>query len=141
MNSGQISPPGRSSHGRASGQPGAINAPRTCRHGKTWTPAWVQDHLVYILKNWFVNETGDAFTSPEAKRIMVGGNVYNHPSIPDGKTIVTSTIEEVYIRYILTNTGSVYKLHGRPKKEYYEWLIKNGHIYDGYEPIKIIRKM
>ena len=40
-------------------------------------------------------------------------------------------------RFVLTSSGSVYKLHGRPDKLYVKWMKEKGIIYDGYEPIKI----
>ncbi len=108
------------------------------QHVAGWLPPWAKNRQVYTLKKWYVRyNSEDPYLAPERMMIMVGGEIYDHPDFEDGSNITTSTIKEVHQRYILTHSGSVYKLYGRPRKEYMKFLKDNGITYDGYQPINV----
>jgi adenine C2-methylase RlmN of 23S rRNA A2503 and tRNA A37 len=74
------------------------------------------------LENWAIVYRGDAYTPPEAQLPRVDGTVYDHPTYPDGKGIVTSHIVEVDEdnQIVTTNSGTVYKL-GTVEPKYAEF--------------------
>jgi len=93
---------------------------------------------VYTLRDWWIKDLeNDPFIPPECKHKIICGKVFNKPGFDDGSVIQTSTIEDAKGRFVLTTSGSVYRLYGRPDTGYYNWMKKQGIAYDGYEPIKI----
>jgi hypothetical protein len=122
------------------GSTGSENNLKEHKHVAGWLPPWAKNRRVYTIKKWFVKyNSEDPYLAPERKMIMVGGEIYDHPNFEDGSVITTSTIKDVHQRYVLTYTGTVYKLFGRPRKEYMQFLKDNGITYDGYQPIKVKR--
>jgi len=77
-----------------------------------------------IIQNWRVVMGGDAYTPPECRTIKLNGEVYNHPSFPDGSNVTTSRIEKVEGRRVKTYSRW-YNL-GDPDPEYVDWCEENG---------------
>jgi len=86
------------------------------------------------LENWFVKYK-HGFTEDR----NIGGEVYDHPALPDGKLIVISTARYIEGKKITTINESVYIL-GEPKKEYIQFLADNKIPYDPENPIKMVKE-
>jgi len=78
-------------------------------------------------------DTDNPYAAPELFCNVVKGEVYNHPTQQDGKTIMTSQIVKVEGRIVHTR-NSVYRLHGRPLKEFLKWMKDKGIPYNGEAP-------
>ena len=138
MKSSKKPSPGRGRMGVAEGTQQGINAPQK-RSGKVFglPYQWIHKPL-YTLKDWWISDfENDPYLPPEKIDKIVCGKISGHPDFKDGDIIRTSIINDAKGRFILTSTGTVYKLHGRPDKGYYEWMMQHGITYDGFEPLKI----
>ena len=88
------------------------------------------------LENWSVTGSADLYTPPERQTRRLQGEVYGHPTHPDGEHIRTSNIVNVDGGTV-TTLNSVYTL-GEPNPEYVEWCRENGHHVPTPEfPIKV----
>ena len=67
------------------------------------------------LENWAV--VFDPFKAPEARRPKLGGEVYGHPTRPDGQSITTSAVSHIEGQLVVTHSGSRYEL-GEPAADY-----------------------
>jgi hypothetical protein len=68
-----------------------------------------------ILKNWFVKTiTRNVFQAPELGVSVLNGDVYGHPTFPDGAFIHTSPIVQIEDmgdhKDVITKSGSRYSL-------------------------------
>ena len=124
--------------GAVSAHQGRVNAPGKRSSKPFGMPFQWKDKLVYTLSDWWVKQT-DVYTAPECAVKIICGRVFGHPRFPDGSFIESSEIKDAKGRYILTSKGTVYKLHGRPHRDYVKWMKENGIAYDGYEPVRIRR--
>jgi hypothetical protein len=89
------------------------------------------------LENWSVTSVGGEYDPPEYRRIQVQGDVYDHPTRPDGERIRTSDIRSVDGNEVKTRSRSVYTL-GNPDEKYVEWCIANGgHVPTPEQPIEM----
>lgn len=75
------------------------------------------------IQNWAMVFNGNQYTAPETQSQSIVGNVYGHPTRPDGDSIRTSHIVEINMkkRYVKTHSGSKYYL-GRMEPEYAKYL-------------------
>lgn len=78
--------------------------------------------MTYRLENWSVVTAPDPYVAPEMRTNRLNGDVYNHPSFPEGHCITTSKIESCKDGAIITRSGSVYALG------------VVDHIYEAYFP-------
>lgn len=67
------------------------------------------------LENWAV--VFNPFKAPEARRPQLEGDVYGHPTRPDGQCITTSYVSHIDGNIVVTHSGSRYEL-GEPAPEY-----------------------
>jgi hypothetical protein len=87
------------------------------------------------LQNWRTALRGrDVYTAPECRELVLEGEVYGHPSFPDGSRIATSPIKETVGRKVLTRTGSTYDL-GRISYAQRKMLRDRGDLYDPSNPV------
>jgi len=87
------------------------------------------------LENWLVTGTADPYLSPELQRKQISGEVYGHPTRPNGRRILTSAILRIDGN-VITTGNSVYTL-GEPDPVYVEWCRENGHhVPTPEQPIK-----
>ena len=92
---------------------------------------------VPILKNWAVRwGSENPYLPPEANYRCVAGTIFGSEKFKDGDVIKTNRIAKSEGRLITTDSGSKYRLYGRPHKEYVKWMKENGVKYDGKNPIK-----
>ncbi len=78
------------------------------------------------LQNWGITNNDTGYTAPELIIYKAVGNVYGHPTRPDGQYIHTSGIVEIDLkkRYIITRSGNKYIL-GRMNPEYAKYVRDN----------------
>jgi len=87
------------------------------------------------LQNWRTTRRGyNDFTPPECRESVLEGEVFDHPTFPDGSKIVTSPIEKTEGRKVLTKTGSTYEL-GRISYAQRKMLRDRGTPYDPSNPV------
>jgi len=90
-----------------------------------------------ILKHWAVRWiSDDPYMAPECNSKCVAGTIFGSEKFKDGDKIRTSIIAKVEGRLITTESGSKYRLYGRPHKEYVRWMKEKNIKYDGKNPIK-----
>jgi len=87
------------------------------------------------IRDFALIKRQDPYVAPERQANVVGGKIYNHPRVDDGKGIQTSQVQKVEGRIVHTR-NSVYRLYGRPKKEFLDWLKTVGIEYDSKNPLK-----
>jgi len=93
---------------------------------------------VPILKRWSIGWIReDPYMAPEMNRTCVYGNIYGSERFNDGELIKTNAIVESKGRIITTESGSQYRLYGRPFKAYVNWMKENGIEYDGKNPVRM----
>lgn len=75
------------------------------------------------LQNWFITDNDNGYTAPEMIRKYAIGDVYGHPTRPEGDHIRTSYLVEINIkqRYVKTASGSKYML-GKMKPDYAKYM-------------------
>jgi len=79
------------------------------------------------IENWsLIYNQGNSYQAPEMFEKRLHGEVYNHPSQPDGNKVYTSSIIKIEGRIITTFSGSVYIL-GKPEESYVTWCRENNH--------------
>ncbi len=61
------------------------------------------------LENWALVST-NPYLAPEASKLLLTGNVYNHPKFKDGESVTTSPIDRLENDFIITYSGSKYEL-------------------------------
>lgn len=70
------------------------------------------------LENWSLRYVPDPYLPPELCKMVLYGEVYNHPRFKDGEKIITSMIEKITaIGTIITYSGTEYEI-GKPEEEY-----------------------
>jgi hypothetical protein len=74
------------------------------------------------IENWSVGEDADPYTPPECKRPLLQGEVFGHPSFPDGTFIRTSSIVSASPDGTLVRTRNNEYVLGAVQPEYREWL-------------------
>lgn len=89
-------------------------------------------------RHWHCSRPDDGFTAPERRPLLVHGDIYGHPTFPDGKSITTSPIIGMDGAVVRTATGSRYRL-GAPHEKYLAWCAENGIPFDAVEPIRMRR--
>jgi hypothetical protein len=80
-----------------------------------------------VLKNWSV-----------LANVRLLGNVYNHPNserFSDGKSVITSAIEQVDGKRVTTYSGTVYLLE-EPNPDYKSCISK----YDPEDPVGFLHR-
>ena len=78
------------------------------------------------LENWAMIYDDNPYLPPESQKSYVRGRAYGHPRFEDGKTIHSSSIQEMNIKegYVITASGSKYIL-GLPEQSWMRWLEEN----------------
>lgn len=89
-----------------------------------------------ILKNWGCAESGDGYTPPEWRSLVLRGEVYGHPNFEDGHRVMTSAIVSARGRLVTTKSRE-YLLDGPPDPAYVEYLNEIGYVFDPENPIKV----
>ncbi len=90
------------------------------------------------LEKWYTR-VSSPYAAPEQQAIYLHGEVFDHPSFQDGKTIGTSRIIDVNGNKITTKSGTMYLL-GEPDPEFVEYCEENGvHVPTKEVPIKEIK--
>lgn len=78
-----------------------------------------------LLDNWYiaqtVSNTKDSLSEPTTKVVIIG-NVYNHPSFKDGELIKTAPIKKADLERGLVNTSDKTYALGAPQPQWVEWL-------------------
>jgi len=93
---------------------------------------------VPIIKEWAVcYSSEDLYQPPEAVGRTIVGKVYGSSKFEDGVKIRTGTVKSANGREFITESGSHYRLFGRPRKDYLKWLKDSGVKYDSNNPIRI----
>lgn len=74
------------------------------------------------LENWYITDNDNGYTAPEMLRKFAIGDVYGHPTRPEGDHIRTAYLIEINLEagYIVTK-NSRYEL-GTPEKGYQEYM-------------------
>lgn len=87
------------------------------------------------LENWSV-KSHDIWQPPERSCKCLAGEVFDHSIYRDGKSIITSAIQEVNGNQVKT-LNTTYIL-GKPNEDYVKWCKKmNVHVPTEDEPIKL----
>jgi hypothetical protein len=95
------------------------------------------------MENWSVvdrpEDRANVFLPPECRKAAIHGEVYGHPSYPNGDLITTSPIVAVEGNKVEC-ASRTYTL-GKPSAEYVEWCLLNGyHVPTDEVPIKWEKK-
>jgi hypothetical protein len=82
--------------------------------------------MIPKIDNWFCTAPADPYCPPECLSLYVCGEVYDHPTYPNGHSITTSAIKQVDGRRITTQSGHDYWLGiiSKDYKEYVENVLK-----------------
>ena len=93
----------------------------------------------YRLEDWDVVSNGDPYMAPEQSRIQLRGIVFdrNDEYFKDGDNLLTSVVELVDGKKVITVSGSVYIL-GKVSEKYEQWMKDNNIPFDPENPIKNI---
>jgi hypothetical protein len=75
------------------------------------------------IEEWSFGRTGDEYTAPEARAVVLVGRVYGHPRHENGSLIETSPVHKINGRTVET-ANTVYRL-GAVEAGYAEWAKKN----------------
>jgi len=90
-----------------------------------------------LLQNWSMKLCGDPYTPPELCVERLTGQVYGHPSQPDGKWCHTTRIIEVKGRIVTTRSGHVSRL-GKIDRGYRRYLRQTRPDWDWRNPITMV---
>jgi len=92
---------------------------------------------VPIIKEWAVcYSSNDPYQPPEQVGRTIVGRVYGSSKFDDGDKIRTGVVKSVKGREFITESGSHYRLFGRPRKDYLKWLKDFDIEYDSDNPIR-----
>jgi len=92
---------------------------------------------VPIIKEWAVYYlSADPYQPLERAGRVIVGIVYGSNKFDDGNKIRTGTVKSVQGREFITESGSHYRLFGRPRKDYLKWLKDSDIEYDSDNPIR-----
>lgn len=90
---------------------------------------------IVTLHNWSTTRV-NIYRSPEIEPVSLVGDVYGHPTRPDGRNVTTSQVKTVDGRIITTRSGSLYRL-GRINPAFRKWLREHRPKWDWRNPITI----
>lgn len=78
-----------------------------------------------LLEHWYFAHTStnskDTYEDIESKLVVVG-NVYNHPGFKDGELIKSAPIKKADLDRGLIKTSDKTYMLGKPKAQWVEWL-------------------
>ena len=77
-----------------------------------------------LLDSWYFAQTAEKHTEKQTKasKLLIVGNVYNHPGFKDGELIKSAPIQKVDLeRGLVRTTDKTYSL-GAPQAQWLEWL-------------------
>ena len=86
-----------------------------------------------LIDNWYFAQTASNTkdtTDEVATKLVLVGNVYNHPSFKDGELIKSAPIKKVDLaRGLIRTSDKTYTL-GAPHDQWVEWLHETKEDYD-----------
>lgn len=95
---------------------------------------------IVALRQWsVVGDPRTPYLATEHRSICLAGIPFGHPTMQDGKSIVTSPVAETDGRVVTTRSGSVYRLEGAPSDKFLAWLTERGETLDPERPIRPVR--
>lgn len=88
------------------------------------------------LKKWVVTlHPNHHWIAPEVRGNPCLGGIPDSGPLAMGGKIITSPIVSVKGRVVVTHSGSVYRLTGRPDPFFIKFLKDKGLVYDGKNPL------
>lgn len=96
--------------------------------------------MIYKLREWSTDLTGDAYTAPEHREVcLVGFRLRpNHLKVEPSLVKTSAIVAKLGPKSYRTRSGSVYVLDGAPESGFVEYCKSIGKPLDLDDPIKFL---